>query len=76
MDTYPVTARCVGRFFRTDGKYLGRVYKETLSDFRGWEQKSHAGDWVLLEGNMGERLSIDETMLHKDLFTFLSCRRP
>ena len=71
-----MTARCVGRFFRTDGKYLGRVYKEHLSDFRGWEQKSHAGDWVLLEGNMGERLSIDETMLHKDLFTFLSCRRP
>ena len=67
-----MTARCVGRFFRTDGKYLGRVYKEHLSDFSEWEQKSHAGDWVLLEGNMGERLSIDETMLHKDLFTFLS----
>ena len=69
MDTYPVTARCVGRFFRTDGKYLGRVYKEHLSDFRQWEQKAHAGEWVLLDGNMGERLSIDETTLHNDLFT-------
>lgn len=72
MDTYPVTAQCVGRFFWTDGKYLGRAYKEHLSDFGSWSQKAHAGEWMLLEGNMGERLSIDETMLHKDLFTFLS----
>ena len=62
----------MGRFFRTDGKYLGRVYKEHLSDFGVWSQKAHAGEWMLLDGNMGERLSIDETMLHKDLFTFLS----
>lgn len=72
MDTYPVTAQCVGRFFRTDGKYLGRAYKEHLSGFDDWEQKPHADEWVLLEKNMGERLSIDETMLHHDLFTFLS----
>lgn len=62
----------MGRFFRTDGKYLGRVYKEHLSDFDEWSQKAHAGEWVLLAENMGERLSIDETMLHNDLFTFLS----
>ena len=62
----------MGRSFRTDGKYLGRAYKEHLSDFGSWSQKAHAGEWMLLEGNMGERLSIDETMLHKDLFTFLS----
>ena len=72
MDTYPVTAQCVGRFFRTNGKYLGRAYKEHLSGFDDWEQKQHADEWVLLEKNMGERLSIDETMLHHDLFTFLS----
>ena len=72
LDTYPVTAQCVGRFFRTDGKYLSRAYKEHLSGFDSWEQKDHAGEWVLVEQNMGERLSIDETMLHHDLFTFLS----
>ena len=60
----------MGRFFRTDGRYLGRAYKEHLSGFEGWEQKSHADEWVLLEQNMGERLSIDETMLHHDLFLF------
>lgn len=67
-----MTARCVGRFFRTDGKYLSRAYKEHLSGFDEWEQKPHAAEWVLQEQNMGERLSIDETMLHHDLFTFLS----
>ena len=72
LDTYPVKAQCVGRFFRTDGRTLGRAYKERLSDFNGWSQKAHAGERMLLEGNIGERLSIDETMLHHDLFTFLS----
>ena len=67
-----MTAQCVGRFFRTDGKTLGRAYKERLSDFNGWSQKAHAGEWMLLEGNIGERMSIDETTLHHDLFTLLS----
>ena len=67
-----MTAQCVGRFFQTDGKYLQRAYKEHLSDFDVWGQKEHAGDWVLVEKNIGEHLSIDETMLHNDLFTFLS----
>ena len=62
----------MGRFFQTDGKYLGRAYKEHLSEFRDWAQRDHAARWVLLEQNMGERLSTDETMLHHDLFTFLS----
>ena len=69
-----MTAQCVGRFCRTDGKYLGRAYKEHLSGFTDWDQKEHAGEWVLQEKNMGERLCIDETMLHHDLITFLSNR--
>ena len=67
-----MTAQCVGRFFQTDGKKLQRAYKDHLSDFDSWEQKEHACEYVLLEKNMGEYLSIDETMLHNDLYTFLS----
>lgn len=67
-----MTAQCVARFFRTDGKYLSRAYKEHLSDYEDWDQKEHADEWTLQAKNMGERLSIDETMLHHDLFTFLS----
>lgn len=62
----------MGRFFQTDGKYLERVYKEHLSDFKDWDQKDHAGEYMLLPKNMGSRLSIDESLLHNDLFTFLS----
>ena len=36
----------MGRFFRTDGKYLGRAYKEHLSGFDDWEQKRY-GEHVL-----------------------------
>ena len=72
MDTYPVTATTAGRFRKTDGKTLERAYKLHLSDYEQWNQKEHAVDWMLLEENTGERLSIGETMLCKDLYTFLS----
>lgn len=67
-----MTAQCVGRFFQTDGKTLQRAYKEHLSDFNDWEHRNHANEWVLLEKNMGERFSLDESMLHHDLYTFLT----
>lgn len=67
-----MTARSVGRFFKTDGNSLERAYKHHLSNFEEWDQKPHAADWMLLEENFGERMSIDETMLCDDLFTFLS----
>ena len=69
-----MTAQCVGRFFQTDGKYLARAYKEHLSDFKTWDQRSHAGKWVLVGENMGEYLCIDETLVHNTLLTFLTNR--
>lgn len=72
MDTIPTTARSLGRFYMTDGDTLARNYKNVLSDFPAWEQKPHAQDWVLLAENLGESMSIDESCLHEDLFTFLS----
>ena len=67
-----MTARSVGRFFKTEGNSLERAYKHHLSNFEQWDQKAHAEDWVLLAENLGEKMSIDETMLCDDLFTFLS----
>ena len=72
LDTTPVTARSLGEFFFTDGDTLERCYKDALSGFREWDQVEHASDWVLLPENIGEHLSIDETSLQDDLFTFLS----
>lgn len=67
-----MTARCLGRYYFTDGDTLERCYKESLSGFRQWDQLDNANDWVLLPDNIGEHLSIDETSLQDDLFTFLT----
>ena len=67
-----MTARCLGKFLFADGDNLERSYKHSLSDFTDWVQKDHASDWILLEENIGGRLSIDETSLQDDLITFLS----
>lgn len=52
---------------------LAKAYKERLSDFSSWNQRDHATDWILMEDNVGEYMSIDETAPSKgDLFTILS----
>lgn len=55
-----------------DGDELERSYKHNLSDYAEWEQRDHASNWMLIEDNLGENLSIDETMLQEDLVTILS----
>ena len=72
MDTSPVTARQLGTYFLIEGDKLNKIYKDHLSGYRSWEQINHAWDWILQEQNIGERLSIDETMLSDDLFTIVS----
>ena len=71
-DTYPIAVRSLERYFKVNGPTLEKNYKEHLSGYRQWNQLAHASDWVLLAQNMGEKLSIDESMHQKDLFTFLS----
>ena len=72
MDTYPIPARSLERYYKINGETLEKNYKEHLSGFREWDQRAHADIWVLLVRNMGEYLSIDESMHAHDLFTFLS----
>lgn len=55
-----------------DGDELERSYKHHLSDYSEWEQRDHASNWMLMEDNLGDNLSIDETMLQEDLVTILS----
>jgi transposase len=48
-------------------------YKDYLSDFKAWKQKSHAKQWLILPENIGKRLSIDETSLSKgELYTIVT----
>ena len=39
LDTTPVTARCLGKYYFTDGDNLERCYKDSLSGFREWGQR-------------------------------------
>ena len=72
MDSYPVTARSLGRIYYVDGDNLERNYKNHLSDFRTWSEHGHAEDWNLLVENMGTHLSIDETSIDHVVYVFLT----
>jgi transposase len=53
-----------------------RHYKEHSSNFKEWEQKAHAGDYLLYSKNVGEYLSIDEVSLSKgELYTIVTNKK-
>ena len=72
MDTLPLTAASLARFFHIKGSEVERYYKHHLSDYKDWDQKDHAVDWVLLAKNIRKRCSIDETQLCEEVYTILS----
>jgi len=56
-----------------DGKQLQQQYKNHISDFKDWDQRTHAEEWMLFADNIGPHLSIDETALSKDeLYTVVT----
>ena len=73
MDNYPISSNSLEKHYHINGDYFGQQYKEHLSDFQAWEQKSHAKEWVLFPDNIGTRLSIDETALtNGELYTIVT----
>ncbi len=68
-----MTARSLGFYYKIDGDTLERAYKENLSGYQQWEDKSHADKYLLFPENFGPRMSIDETSTKDgELFTILS----
>ena len=48
-------------------------YKCFLSNYKEWNQRYHAADYVLFKENIGERLSMDETCLSQgELYTIIT----
>jgi transposase len=75
LEKYPITARSLERFYHVQGDEFERQYKEHLSDYRSWDQLSHAEEWLLFPDNIGPYLSIDETSLSNgELYTILTNR--
>lgn len=68
-----MTFKAVADTYHINSSTLSKSYKERLSDYRTWTQKDHATEWILMEENVGEYMSIDETAPSRgDLFTILS----
>ncbi len=73
MDNYPISSNSLEKHYYINGNYFGQQYKDALSDFHTWEQKSHAAEWVLFPENIGSHLSIDETALtNGELYTIVT----
>ncbi len=59
-----------------NGKKLQRQYKDHLSDFKEWDKKEHAKEWLLFPENIGSQLSIDETALSQgELYTIITNKK-
>ena len=73
MDNHPISCYHLGQYFQVDGKLLQEQYKEHVSEYSTWDQKKHAGDWMLFSKNISPRLSIDETALSNgELYTIVT----
>jgi transposase len=73
MDTYPVTARSLERFYNLNAGIFERQYRNHLSGFRQWQELEHAEEWLVFPENMGSKMSIDETSLSNgELYTVLT----
>ena len=48
-----------------------------MSEFKAWNQKSHAKNWLLFPQNIGLRLSLDETAFSNgDLYNIITNKEP
>ncbi|WP_446681941.1 ISAon1 family transposase [Flavobacterium branchiarum] len=63
----------MAKFYGVKGRNLQCQYNDFLSEFKNWDQKTHAKKWLLFPQNIGKRLSIDETSLSNgELYTILT----
>ncbi len=59
-----------------NGKKFQRQYRDYLSEFKQWKEKSHAKEWLIFPENIGTRLSIDEVALSKgELYTIVTNKK-
>ena len=73
MDTNPIPAQTLEKYYHIDGKQLERHYKDYLSGYDSWPEKEHAEQWLIFPENIGENLSIDETSISNgELYTIVT----
>jgi len=71
VDTRPDTMTNIASYFQVSSDKLQRHYKHHVSEFKQWDQLSHADDYLIFPENITDKLSIDEVSLSKgELYTF------
>ena len=66
----------IADMYGVEGKKFRRQYKKSLSEFKDWNQKSHAEDWIVFPENCSEHLSLDEVALSQgELYTVLTSKQ-
>ncbi|HXJ99172.1 MAG TPA: transposase [Gelidibacter sp.] len=68
--------KTIAEMYGLDGKKFQRQYKKKISDFKTWEDRPHAEQWLIFPENITEELSIDEVALSGgELYTVLTSKR-
>lgn len=53
-----------------------RLYRDHLSDFRTWEERDHAKQWLIFTENIGDHVSIDEVEVSGgELYTIVTNKK-
>ena len=62
--------------YGVNGKKFRRHYRKSLSEFKDWNQKQHAEDYILYPENCLSQLSLDEVALSQgELYTVLTSKQ-
>lgn len=73
LNTQAISTASLEPYYGIKGSQLQRVYKQKLSGYKDWDQKSHAEEYLLFPENMGESLGLDETAFtNGELYTILT----
>ncbi len=72
-ETSAVSLALIAEWNGLEPKTFERQYKDHLSDFHTWNQKSHADKWLVFPDNIGTHLSLDETSISNgELYSILT----
>lgn len=73
VNTRPDTMKNIASYYGINSQKLQRHYKHKVSGYKQWDQRAHAGDYLIYPENITDKLSIDEVSLSKgELYTFVT----
>ncbi len=65
----------IASYYKVKPDKLYRSYKKNISNFKTWDQKQHAKDYLIYPQNISPHLAIDEVSLSKgELYTFVTSK--